>query len=112
MDDTTSPRWVPQWSLSDRLRKIRRDSHLSQEDFAHMLGIKTTTYASWESGRNQPERVLELAALVEDTFDVPAAWTLGLMDRPARRTDTNEMPAVRPTPRPPGPGVRAALILV
>lgn len=113
MSDETSPRWVPEWSLSDRLRKIRRDTHLSQEDFAHMLGVKASTFASWESGRNQPERILALAALIEEAFDVPAAWTLGLMDRPVRRTDTNEMPAVRPTrPRPhPHPGP-VALALV
>lgn len=76
--------WVPQWTLADRLRKIRRDSHMPQEDFAQVLGIKPTTYAAWEAGRNQPERVLELAQVIEDTFDVPAAWTLGLMDRTPR----------------------------
>ena len=110
MSDEPRQHWIPQWTLSDRLRKIRRDSHLSQEDFARVLGIKATTYAAWEAGRNQPERVLELAALIEDAFDVPPAWTLGLMDRPPRRTDTGEIPA-QPPPSPP-PGGRATLVLV
>lgn len=87
MAKDTHSSWVPQWSLADRLRKIRRDSHLSQEDFAHAIGVKPTTYAAWEIGRNQPDRILELAALIEDTFDVPAAWTLGLLDRPTVRSD-------------------------
>jgi DNA-binding XRE family transcriptional regulator len=82
--------WVPQWSLADRLRKIRRDSHLGQEEFAQVLGIKPTTYAAWEAGRNQPERVLELAGAIEEAFDVPAAWTLGLMDRAQRVGDAGE----------------------
>src|SRR4051794_23115372 len=88
MTDGTRPMWVPTWSLADRLRKIRRDSHMSQEDFANTLGIKPTTYAAWETGRNVPERILELATLIEDTFDVPAAWLLGLLDsRPTRGGD-------------------------
>lgn len=85
MVDDARGKWIPAWSLADRLRKIRRDSHLSQEDFAHALGVKPTTYAAWEIGRNQPERILELAGLIEEAFDVPAAWTLGLLDRPSRR---------------------------
>lgn len=74
--------FIPTWSLADRLRKIRRESHMSQEDFSAVLGVKTTTWAAWESGRNSPERVLELADAIEREFDVPAAWTLGLLDRP------------------------------
>lgn len=89
MVDSNGSNWVPQWSLADRLRKIRRDSHLSQEDFAHALGIKPTTYAAWEIGRNQPERPVELAMAIQDAFDVPAAWTLGVMSdgRPSARGD-------------------------
>lgn len=87
MPHNASPSWVPQWSLADRLRKIRRDSRMSQEDFAQALGVKPTTYAAWEAGRNEPERILELAQIIEDTFDVPAVWTLGLMDRPRNLGD-------------------------
>jgi DNA-binding XRE family transcriptional regulator len=87
MTDGARPSWIPQWTMADRLRKIRRDSKMSQEDFAHVLGIKPTTWAAWESGRNSPERVLELANLIEDRLDVPAAWLLGLLDRPTRGGD-------------------------
>lgn len=87
MSDSTRPSWIPQWTIADRLRKIRRDSHLSQEDFATLLGVKATTYAAWEVGRNTPERILELAEIVEREFDVPAAWLLGLLDRPKAATD-------------------------
>lgn len=80
---------IPQWSLADRLRKIRRDSHLSQEDFANQLGLKPTTYAAFETGRNVPRRPIELAVKIEEAYDVPAAWTLGVMSeqRPTRSGD-------------------------
>lgn len=83
MAHNETPRWVPRWTLADRLRKIRRDSRLNQQDFAAALGIKPTTYAAWEAGRNEPTRILELAESIEAAFDVPAAWLLGLMDRSA-----------------------------
>lgn len=77
--------WVPQWTLADRLRKIRRDSGLSQEDMAYVLGVGVSAFAAWEAGRNMPTRPLELADAIEREFDVPAAWTLGLLDRPPAR---------------------------
>lgn len=70
---------LPQWSLADRLRKIRRDRHLTQEEIAHSLGIKSVTWSSWEAGRNRPEDVLQLAQAIEEVYDVPAAWTLGVL---------------------------------
>src|SRR5437764_358476 len=87
--DTTRPLHIPTWDLSDRLRKVRRDSHLSQRDFAYALGLKETTLAAYESGRNVPQRLLDLAARVESAFDVPAAWLLGVMpeQRPTRQGD-------------------------
>lgn len=103
MSESERPPYIPSWTIADRLRKIRRDSHLSQEDFAALLGVKTTTYAAWEIGRNSPERVLELADAIEREFDVPAAWTLGLMDRPRAGAPTGEIPVQKrlpPTPHP------------
>lgn len=93
--------WIPTWSLADRLRKIRRESRMSQEDFAAVLGIKATTWAAWESGRQNPSRVLELADAIQREFDVPAAWTLGVMpDNPrVRGPRTGEIPMQ--TRRPP-----------
>lgn len=71
---------------------------MSQEDFASVLGVKATTWAAWESGRNTPERILELAGAIEDAFDVPSAWTLGLLDRPSRRV-TDLVAAMQPQRR-------------
>jgi transcriptional regulator with XRE-family HTH domain len=70
---------LPEWSLADRLRKIRRDRHMTQDEMAHRLGIKPVTYSAWEAGRNRPEDVVQLASLIESRFGVPAAWTLGVL---------------------------------
>jgi transcriptional regulator with XRE-family HTH domain len=104
---------IPEWSLADRLRKIRRESRMSQEDFSATLGIKSTTWAAWESGRQQPSRVLELADAIEREFDVPAAWTLGVMrDQPRMRTNTGEIPAQRQSVPPTHPLRRSTDLLL
>jgi transcriptional regulator with XRE-family HTH domain len=74
----TSP--VPQWSLADRLRKIRRDRHLTQAEIAKALGVKEPTWSAWEAGRTRPHDVVELAGLIEQRFGTPAAWTLGVLN--------------------------------
>lgn len=43
-----------------RLKEIRRQRGLSQQDMAERLGIKTSRYGSWERG----ERMLNAAQLV------------------------------------------------
>ena len=70
---------LPEWSLADRLRKIRRDRRLTQDEMAQRLGTKAVTWASWEEGRNRPKDVVHLAQPIEDEFGVPAAWTLGVL---------------------------------
>lgn len=91
---------VPQWSLSDRLRKIRRDRHLTQEQIAHTLGVNPPTWSAWESGRTRPHDVVELASAIERAYGVPAAWVLGVLgDVPAQRNyGRRATDHARPTP--------------
>ncbi len=72
--------WTPEWSLSDRLRKIRRDTGFSQDDFADKLGANPSQYRAWESGRNHPRDIVSLAKRIEMLTGVPAQWTLGLSE--------------------------------
>lgn len=81
--------WLPEFTLAERLRKIRRDLHLTQEEFAARLNVKPERLGGWESGRNRPKAPVEVAQLIEDEFGVPAWWTLGLRNE---------------APRPGGPG--------
>lgn len=83
-------RHVPEWALSDRLRKIRRDEHLTQEQMADALGVKTARYSAWEAGHNRPDDVVAVAAAIEREFGVPAAWTLGVLSYGRRSDDSEE----------------------
>jgi DNA-binding transcriptional regulator YiaG len=70
---------IPEWSIADRLRKIRRDyARMDQDAFAEALGVKPSRYGAWETGRNKPENLVALAMRVEEVTGVPAAWTLGV----------------------------------
>lgn len=104
---------IPVWTFADRIRKARNEAGLDQKEFAQRIGVKASTYATYETGRNEPRfrDVFDLAKRVEDVSGVPAAWLIGqpsdykamgvrsiarLSDRPQRRNDTR------------GPGSRAA----
>lgn len=74
----------PDWSVGDKLRKVRRDVlKIEQAEFAERLGVNRQRYAAWESGRTTPRDILALARRVELISRVPASWLLGL-DVPAR----------------------------
>ena len=64
--------------LSRRLRDLREDRDLRQEDVAAALGIPTRTYGNYEMGvRNVPLDILvKLAAF----YDVSTDYLLGLTD--------------------------------
>ena len=40
--------------LKDRIRKIRKESNLTQEKFAEKLGLKRNTIATYETGKSEP----------------------------------------------------------
>ena len=86
-------RYFPEWTVADRLRRIRRDAGLTQESFAERLELGHQRYAAWETGRNQPpvNDFVALAKRIELAFGVAAEWTLGL--------------EMRSTPDPDGSGV-------
>jgi transcriptional regulator with XRE-family HTH domain len=80
MTSQTVDRYVPEWTLADRLRRIRRDTGKSQVDFAVSIGAGPKAYASWEADRNSPRgpELVALAKRIELAYGVSAAWTLGL----------------------------------
>jgi transcriptional regulator with XRE-family HTH domain len=74
------PQYVPRWTFAERIRKVRRDRGLTQEEFAeNVLGIRLSTYSAWETGRNTPD-LAQLAPVLERKTGVPRAWFLGWMD--------------------------------
>ena len=42
---------------SERIREIRMRLRMTQEDFAHMIGVTFSTVNRWENGKSQPNRI-------------------------------------------------------
>ena len=59
-------------NVKDRIRKIRRDLDLTQQEFADRLGIKRGTIANYELGRNEP--VDSVVSLICREFGVNKDW--------------------------------------
>ena len=62
----------------DRLKALR--GNLSQSEFASKIGVKQTSYSSWERGVKDP--VAQTLAQIASTFGVSCDWLLGLTDIP------------------------------
>lgn len=58
--------------MKDRIRKIRRNLDLTQQEFADKLGIKRNTIANYESGRNEP--IDAVVSLICREFNVSEEW--------------------------------------
>jgi transcriptional regulator with XRE-family HTH domain len=76
--------WLPDVSIGDRLRIVRRRKHRTQDEMAVLLNVKKTTYSAWESGRNTPshKEVQDIARRLYALDRVPEWWTLGASDEP------------------------------
>jgi XRE family transcriptional regulator, regulator of sulfur utilization len=63
-------------NLSERIRQLRLQKGLSQENMADMLGLSTSAYGDIERGRTEPplSRLEAIAQLLE----VPLSTLLGL----------------------------------
>lgn len=79
--------FIPQWTLGDRLRKIRRHAGIGQTEFAQTLGTNQKTYASWETDKSAPRDVVAVAKRIELSTGVPAAWTLAINVPPGSGVD-------------------------
>lgn len=62
-------------TIAQLIRKIRRDRHLTQEEFADAIGRSRSAIAAWESGTKEPGR--EALKLIGKAFDLPLSYLLG-----------------------------------
>lgn len=61
--------------FSERLKKERKKSGLTQEDVAKQLGITRSAYTYYETDKTQPS--LETAAKLADIFKVSLDYLIG-----------------------------------
>lgn len=66
--------------MNERLRRLRKNLDLTQQDFGAKISVKGNTVAQWESGRNEPSDAAIL--LICREFNVNEEWL---------RTGTGEM---------------------
>ena len=89
MSQEAPGRVIPDWSLADKLRKIRRDVvGVDQAEMAARLGWPKGAYQSWEAGKARPRELVALAKRIELLTGVPATWVLGLDDAAATPSAT------------------------
>jgi transcriptional regulator with XRE-family HTH domain len=58
--------------MKDRLKQLRSELKLTQQEFADKLGIKRATIGNYEVGRNEP--IDAVIKLICDTFRVNESW--------------------------------------
>ena len=70
----------PQFTFGDHLRKARKLLGMTQQEFADALGVTVKNVDSWESDRNRPRDLVDIATRVEDLADLDRGWMLGFYD--------------------------------
>lgn len=58
--------------MNERLKLLRRELNITQQEFADRIGIKRSTMATYESGRNEP--IDAVISLICREFDVNEDW--------------------------------------
>lgn len=58
--------------MNERLKKLRKELDMTQQEFAEGIGIKRNTMATYESGRNEP--IDAVISLICKTFNVNENW--------------------------------------
>lgn len=66
--------------LAERLRKLRKEKRLTQEDVANRIGVARTTYAMYEQERREPDSLT--LQKIADFFEVSTDYLLGRTDLP------------------------------
>lgn len=55
-------------TLGSNIQKIRKEAHMSQEDFADMFHVSRQTISNWENSKSYPD--LETIVKISDSFDI------------------------------------------
>ncbi len=64
--------------LTERMKELRKEKNLRQEDIAAELGIAITTYCRYELGMREP--AASLLERMADYYDVSVDYLLGRSD--------------------------------
>ena len=69
--------------LSERLKQLRNEHRLTQQNVADRLGVKLRTYQYYESGNEASHRPdLETLVVLADMYGVSVDYLIGRTDTP------------------------------
>lgn len=68
--------------LTERIRMLRENNHLTQRQLAEYLGLRQQTYSRYERGELIPS--LDSIAALADFYDTSTDFLVGLTDVPDR----------------------------
>lgn len=77
--------------LNERIKKIRKDADMTQEEFACKLGVKRNTVATYEMGRSDPSNAA--LSLICREFSVNEQWLRTGEGEPYIELKTNNLVA-------------------
>ncbi|GAW91322.1 helix-turn-helix domain-containing protein [Calderihabitans maritimus] len=72
-------------TLGKKIKFLRTEKGLTQEELAKALGIARATLASWEINRREPD--YSMLQKIADFFDVTVDFLLGRTDNPKGYSD-------------------------
>ena len=58
--------------MDERLKQLRKELGLTQQEFSDKIGIKRNTFAQYENGRNEP--IDAVVRLICSTYNVNEEW--------------------------------------
>lgn len=83
-------------SISDRIRLLRAESHMTQEEFGRIFGISKPTVSFYEHGKSVPNDQIKTA--IARYFGVSVDYLLGVTDSREPISSTHAPPAAAQRP--------------
>lgn len=60
------------------MKELRKEKHLTQQQFAQIMNVSKTTVCQWETSKQEPS--LENVVFIAQYFGVTSDYLLGLED--------------------------------
>ena len=61
--------------FSERLKRLRKNKGLKQQEIADLVHVNRVTYTNWEKGKREPS--FEILVKLADLFEVSLDWLFG-----------------------------------
>lgn len=62
--------------IGERIKKIRTDNNLTQEEFGQIFGVKRSAVSAWENNTTKPDA--DQIKLMAETFNQSSDYILGI----------------------------------